>query len=132
MAKRGYIEGQKDHLLRQGRGAETSDRLDREAWGIHYGSAYSAMVALPDEVKAGDLTTARGVQQRVEEAIEHGGWTTNEWRRLNTLLKVWARRAAGNDVKFNLQGWQRQGSGHHTPSLIRAIDQINKTLTGDK
>jgi hypothetical protein len=129
----GWIEGRENHLTRRGRGAETSDRIDREAWpGRFRGSAYHTIVNLPDGVQAGDTQTARAIMDRIEAAIDQGGWTTNEWVRLHKLQKAWARRQAGADPVFNMRGWQKKGSGHNLNPTLKALKEIGLCLGNTK
>ena len=66
--------------------------------------------------------------QDVEKAIAKGGWTTNEWNRLHALQRIWTARHTGQDLAFNLRGWKKQGTGHHTPSVEKTIQNIKKEI----
>lgn len=125
----GYIEGKEDHRTHQGRGAETCDHREREAWpSVRLGSAYIALVDLPSSVRAGDWTHARAITKRIEGAIEQGGWTAAEAARLHKMQEAWAVRAAGADPVFNIKGWQRKGSGHNLSPALKLLREISSTL----
>jgi hypothetical protein len=127
---RHYVERMEAHAIVPGRGAESADRMERAAWpGRSYRSAYSSIVQLPDVVHNGDRAAAHAIHDRILKAIEIGGWTTNEWNRLHKLEETWRMRAAGKDTAFNLRGWKRQGTGHHTPGIEKFISTIRGITT---
>lgn len=131
MVERGWVEGRKDHLMRRGRGAETSDRIQREAYpGLKMKSAYAHHLAIPDVVQPSDHQTAHLILKNVREVLDKGGWTTNEFNRLRIMEKAWARRASGNDPVFNLRGWRRQGTGHNLNPTLKALAEISGLLEG--
>jgi len=126
---RPYVEQTESCFTVPGRGAETADRADRTAYaGRRYKSAYSHLISLPDIVAPGDRAAAHRVVQDVERAIEVGGWTTNEWNRLRRMQQAWTMRYLGLDPGFNLRGWRRQGTGHHTPEIEKVFSSIRKEL----
>lgn len=121
--------GNADHgFMRQGVGAETADRMDREAWGVVYRSAYTHHIQLPDGVEAGDYDTAHQILFRIQRQVEKGGWTTNEWNRLHQMEEAWGRRASGQDLQFNMRGWQKKHPGHNLPPFERAARQIAEAV----
>lgn len=72
-------------------------------------SAYHSIVGDSPEVKRGDTTTASLHLVRIRKAIDTGGWTRSEWRRLRLLEAKWAVRAAGKDLRYNMVGTQKCG-----------------------
>lgn len=117
-----------DGFMRSGRGAETADRMDREAWGRTYKSAYAHHLQMPERVEAGDYEMARTILYRIQAQVEKGGWTTNEWLRLHALEKAWGNRGAGRDLQFNMRGWQRKGTGHNLPQVEKTMRAIQKAI----
>jgi hypothetical protein len=66
-------------------------------------------------------------------AIEVGGWTRNEWRRLRALEAKWAERASGRDRRFNLVGNRATGlSKAQTAEMAtgRRVDGIMSLVKG--
>ena len=132
----GYIEGREDHHLRSGCGPETADREDQAAWpGVVHRSAYAHKLSIPAHVALGDTATAAQIARQIEKVMEEGstsqgggGWTKNEYNRLNAMLKAWGKRAAGKDPVFNMKGWQKKGSGHNLPPTLRALKEIKEVL----
>ena len=126
---RPYVEQAECCFTSPGRGAECADRADREAYaGRHYKSAYAHIVCLPDFVAPGDRTTAYSILHRIEAAIVKGGWTANEWNRLHAMQRMWSARYHGTDLVFNLRGWRKKGTGHHTPSVEKVLNSIRKEM----
>lgn len=132
----GYIEGREDHHLRSGCGPETADREDRAAWPYQQRrSTYTHKLKIPNHVVPWDTTTAAIIARRIDKVMEEGsasqgggGWTKNEYNRLNAMLKAWEKRAAGEDPVFNMKGWDKQGKGHNLPPTLKAIKQIKEAL----
>lgn len=124
---RPYVERTEAHEIAPGMGAEFSDRAERAA-GRKLKSAYAHLVALPRVVSAGDTATAAAILNRIDQCIDKGGWTKNEWARLHKLRDAWAARAHRQDVSFNLRGWRQQGTGHHTPSVEQALAAIKREI----
>ena len=92
------------------RGAEVEDRELRRAYpGLPLRSAYSRIVGDIPELSAGDVTGAARVLDRIQSAIDKGGWTTNEWSRLYRMREVWRHRASGKDRRFQLVGNRKTG-----------------------
>lgn len=122
---RPYVERGEAHVTVPGRGAETSDRLEREA-GRSLKSAYAHIVALPSIVAPGDLATASAILRRIEGCLDRGGWTGGEGARLRAMRDAWERRAHGRDIGFKLRGWRKKGTGHNTPAFekfTRAVQE---------
>ena len=122
----------KDHLIRAGHGAETADRMEREAWPTErmIKSAYAYLLDFPAEIRAGDRQTAHFVYKQIQVAMAKGGWTTNEWNRLHAMARTWRRRAEGRDRKFSVMGWQKQGDGQHTPEVVKVMEEIQGEIDG--
>lgn len=98
------------------RKAQDSDAEDRKAWaGRQYGSAYAAMVNLPESVNAKDYAQARLILTRVRKAIDRGHWTKSENGRLHRIEAQWQARAEGRNATFNLRGWKRMSGGDNRP-----------------
>jgi hypothetical protein len=116
--------------INPGRGAEWADRHDRHAWGVGYQSAYVHLLAIPDVVHPDDKVMAADIVQRIEDAIERGGWTGHEWERLHRLHRDWTRRAKGRDLGFRLRGWQRRHTGHHPPKVEKFIKDVWGDVNG--
>lgn len=92
------------------RANEAHDRVEREAYpNRRLRSAYSSIVGSLPTLGPADLAGAYDVLKRIRSAIERGGWTRAEWRRLRDLEAKWSRRASGEDKRFNAVGNYRGG-----------------------
>lgn len=79
------------------RPAERAERTGRAAyWHMLGGSS--------PKCRPRDRATAKAFCNRIEKAIERGGWTRNEWRNLHQLYERWSRRANGQDPRFEEVG----------------------------
>lgn len=70
-------------------------------------SAYFATIGVPPFCAPADYITAAAYLLKIEQAIANGGWKTlpnAEYKRLMRLKDRWARRASGQDPRFNLVG----------------------------
>lgn len=93
------------------RGNEASDRVQTEAYPYQPRprSAYLATTGDAPTLRAGDVVGARTYLDKINLAIEKGGWTRCEWRRLTSLRTKWLLRAEGKDKRFNLVGNRKCG-----------------------
>lgn len=69
------------------------------------------------------MTAARFLD-RIKHAIDIGGWTRSEWRRLRLLEMKWGARAEGVDPRFNEVGNRKGGL-----SAERAVKVGDKKVT---
>ncbi len=53
--------------------------------------------------------TAKTILERIDAALEQGGWASNERTKLGKLSKAWTERAYGRDARFNRFGWSAKG-----------------------
>lgn len=102
----GSIQREEDDYLR---GPERADREEREAYGRPLPAAYRHLLGPAPSLSAGDTTGARAYLSRIEQAVEHGGWTRSEWRRLRSLRSKWKARVSGEDARFKEVGNRRGG-----------------------
>lgn len=87
---------------RHHRGAK-ADREDAKQWG-RFRSAYLELLGPAPQCAVGDLDAAAGYLARIEAAIRRRHWTPAESDRLYRLRKIWQRRAAGADDRYNRCG----------------------------
>jgi hypothetical protein len=111
------------------------DTATTRNWGTRLRSAYYALVGDSPRLKPDDRTGAAAHLARVEAALEHGGWTRGEWRRLHRMKKVWTARANGEDSRFKLVGTRQGGltqmeQGHR--ELLESIQRVTKMTTQDR
>lgn len=100
--------------------AEDGDRIERETRPGFWTSAFWPMLGgQAPQCAAGDRRTARLFLARIEAAIDRGGWTRNEWRRLHKLYEVWSRRANGQDPRFEVVGVRAGRLERHIEAHIR-------------
>jgi hypothetical protein len=91
-------------------------------------STYAHLLTLPAHLAAGDKAGAAAVHRQLLALLERGGWTAAESGRLRKMEKDWRRRLAGEDAKFNVAGWARQGTGHHTSRTVAELDKIRRRI----
>lgn len=95
--------------MRYFRAIDMADREDRLAQGKKsFKYAWRSITGPTPRVTVGDRQTARSYLHKIEQAIEHGGWTSSEAAGLYLARKVWSARAAGDDQRYNEVG-NRQG-----------------------
>lgn len=90
-------------------------------------SAYHSIVGDSPEVKRGDVAVAVLHLVRIRRAIDVGGWTRSEWRRLRTLEAKWALRASGKDLRYNMVGTSKCGLTAEQHRIISAFEHIKFT-----
>lgn len=66
--------------------------------------SWRTMVGPVPQVDHQDLMAARLYLNRIEAAIDQGGWTTSEAKGLYKARNVWRCRAAGKDLRYNMRG----------------------------
>ena len=113
------------------RGNELSDREEREAYGKDLPAAYRYILGPTPKCRPSDHISAKSYLIRIEHAIELGGWTRSEWRRLHALEKKWRHRANGTDPRFNIAGNKSAGLNKLDTANIRdrrIIQQMMDTL----
>lgn len=111
---------------------EESDREDRRAWGYRFKSAYSTIVGPNPDCEPGDCRTAREKVHLIEKALDQGGWTRNEHRRLRRMLSKWKMRADGRDPRYNVVGNRKTGLTREQRddiALRRAIRLMKEDIT---
>lgn len=126
----GSDEGSGDYL----RPAERADRHEREQHGRNLPAAYRHLIGLTPQCKAGDRVTARAYLTRIEAAIEHGGWTRSEWRRLYKLRDKWQARATGRDPRYDEIGNASGGVRSDVQARIhdrRLVNEMRGALERD-
>lgn len=101
------------------RGNELSDREEREAYGRDLPAAYRYLIGPTPKCLPSDRITARSYLTKIEHAIEVGGWTRSEWRRLHGLKNKWKARANGQDARFNLIGNKSRGLNKQETANVR-------------
>ncbi len=67
-------------------------------------SGYMGIVGENPDVDPGDHRTPLMKVRAIKEAIDRGGWTRAENRRLHKMLKKWTLRLEGKDVRFRIGG----------------------------
>lgn len=88
-------------------------------------SSYHSIVGDSPECGPGDHRTARRHLERINRAIEHGGWTETERSRLYRLQAKWALRANGEDPRFEIVGTQ---NGRLSKGIEKDIDEQRKII----
>lgn len=111
------------------RGNERDGQEDRERWRplTSYGSgtsAYHTIVGDLPEVKERDFATCSDIVMRVQKAIDYGGWTRSEWRRLHRLKAKWKLRADGGDARFNVVGTKKTGLSAEQRKRLQLIKDL--------
>lgn len=109
-----------------------AERLERESRGItpaDYGtrwrSAYCSILGERPVCGPADHDRARGYLDRIERAIEQGGWTPGEGQRLRKMRETWNRRAAGRDAYFEIMGTH---SGKVDPEDKKRIEAMKRMI----
>lgn len=107
------------------------DRATRKAWnyGTPLRSAYSGILGDSPDCDPGDRTKAKEFLQRIEIAIETGGWTSGERTRLYRLRDKWKARAEGKDARFEVAGTR---AGRLVKSVESAVDGVAKLQRKEK
>lgn len=110
-----------------------AEREEREARGItpaDYGrkwkSAYRSLIGEVPLCGPGELGKARAFLERVRQAIEAGGWTPAENRRLWKMKRVWEARVSGHDPRFLVVG----NVGGKLSGEDRRLVQVLATIMG--
>lgn len=115
------------------RGHEMEDSASSANWGVRMRSAYLSIVGDSPRLKPDDRRNASRHLARVETAIEKGGWTRGEWRRLYEMRRKWSARANGQDERFKLYGTLQGGLTRHQQNevdLHRTINRVKGSLGG--
>jgi hypothetical protein len=113
------------------RGPEAYERAEREAYERPYPAAYRYLLGPSPSLLAGDTVGARSLLagdtvgaraylSRIEAAIEQGGWTRSEARRLRRLRDKWRARATGTDPRFKEVGNRRGGLNQFETANVKA------------
>jgi hypothetical protein len=87
---------------------ERADREVRQAYGLPLSAAYRHLIGPAPHLLPSDRAGARAYLERIQLAVDTGGWTRSEWMRLRRLKAKWTARAAGGDARFDEAG-NRQG-----------------------
>lgn len=97
--------GEREGGSRWFRDIDMQDREERWAMGLRSRPySWRTMVGPAPKVDHQDLMSARLYLNRIEDAIEQGGWTTSEAWGLRRARKIWRCRAMGQDLRYNLRG----------------------------
>lgn len=111
---------------------EMEDRAMRAAYpGLQLRSAYSQFIGTTPTLRPDDRTGAWVMVRKIDQALEHGGWTKNENHRLHQMREKWMERAHGQDVRFQICG---NKGGAMTPeqrekvTILRGFERINKEI----
>ena len=65
---------------------------------------YYRIIGQPPECRAGDIASAERYLKKIQSALEQGTWNPTHANRLRELRRLWAFRASGQDLRFNLVG----------------------------
>lgn len=91
--------------MRYFRDLDMQDRVDRWAQDKDKQPyTWRSVVGPTPVVSSGDRMTARLYLNRIEEALDQGGWTTSEGVGLRRARKVWRARALGQDPRYEIRG----------------------------
>jgi hypothetical protein len=107
--------------------AEKGDSIDRKQYGALRAAYWTILGGHSPECAPGDSRAATAFVARIETAIDQGGWTRNEWRNLKQLWARWTRRAAGEDLRFNLVGTRGGRLDRDEEARIRERTRIYNT-----
>jgi len=91
------------------RGNELSDREEREARGGVLPAAYRYILGPTPKCLPSDRLAAKIYLGKIQQAIDMGGWTRSENKRLQKMRHKWKKRAGGNDPRFNILGNRSTG-----------------------
>lgn len=86
-------------------------------------SAYHDILGDSPVCEAGDRAAARAYLDKIDRAIEIGGWSAGERARLYRMRDKWAKRAEGRDPRFNVVGTR---AGRLSPELEQHIAALEK------
>ncbi len=103
--------------------ATERDRVERRAHRHPAGpptSGYRSLLGPSPTCRAGQHWKAAAYLRKIEQAQDHGGWTSAERTRLSHLSHTWRRRARKLDARFNLFGTR--------PGKLSAADQLKVDL----
>lgn len=96
--------------MRYFREIDMADREERWSAGVDkLKYAWRTITGPAPEVKRGDREAARWYLKRLYSAEEHGGWTSSEASGLSLAIKLWKKRAAGEDPRFDEVGNRKGG-----------------------
>lgn len=114
------------------RANEAHDRVQRTAYPgqVAPRAAYSYIIGDPVELGPADYAGAREILRRIEIAMDKGGWTRNEWRRLRSMYDKWKKRAEGKDERFNVAGNKQGAIPKRDSRHIQAVKMIRMLAEG--
>lgn len=109
-----------------------SDLRDLKAGHAPWRSAYRALLTGGDQPRcaANDLETAGMMVQRIRDAQERGGWTSNERSRLSRMRRNWERRLAGQDPRYLVAGNRPGRLSRREQARVHCLRRIIDGQTG--
>jgi hypothetical protein len=94
-------------------------------FGTRPRSTYVDLIGESPECKPGDREAAKAYLERIERAIEHGGWSSGERTRLYRKRDLWALRAKGLDARFQIAGTK---AGRLDPKTEQEVEALGRRL----
>jgi hypothetical protein len=113
-------------------GAAAEDRAYREAYGRTLRSAYYPIIGDAPDCGPGERDKARAHWERIEKAIEIGGWSGPERTRLYRLRDKWKARAEGKDARFEVAGTRAGRLDSRTEDHVSGMQRHTRALEGAK
>jgi hypothetical protein len=113
-------------------GAAAEDRAYREAYGRTLRSAYYPIIGDAPDCGPGERDKARAHWERIEKAIEIGGWSGPERTRLYRLRDKWKARAEGKDARFEVAGTRAGRLDSRTEDHVSGMQRHTRALEGTK
>lgn len=116
---------------------QVEDSATRKAYpGIVLRSCYLSIVGECPKLKPNDKIGAQSVVNRIDIALEKGGWTKNENKRLHEQRRKWVERAHGRDHRFvvagNVHGGGLTAEQRVRSSMLKAFQGIRQICEDDK
>lgn len=111
---------------------ESEDAATRRAWpGVRLRSTYLQITGGTPELRPDDRAGAWVMVRRIDAALEKGGWTKNENRRLHGMREKWLARANGQDLRFRVMGNKSGGMNEGERekfAILKSFEAINKLV----
>jgi hypothetical protein len=88
-------------------------------------STYAELIGDSPVLKPADHQGAQAFLDRIDRAIEQGGWSAGERTRLYRMRDKWAARAAGNDARFEIAGTR---PGRLDPKSEQEVEALGRMI----
>jgi len=90
---------------------------------LEHRSAYNQLIGDSPVCEPGDSARASAYLERIERAIEVGGWSAPERTRLYRMRDKWRLRAQGRDARYEIAGTRPGRLDADTEAHIKMLDK---------